>query len=141
MKIDVYQFPDDLAYDATHNWARRDGDEVVQGLTDFGQALAGEIMFVEPVALGREVTQGQPLFAIESGKWVGRINAVISGTIVAVNDELQWEPDRVNRDPYGQGWILRIRPTALEEDWARLRSADSADFAELIAAERAKYNL
>ncbi len=141
MKIAKYDFPDELRYDATHNWVRREGDEVVQGMSVFGQALAGEIMYVEPVAVGREVKQGAPVLSVESGKWVGRITATVSGTIVAFNSDLEWEPVLVNQEPYGRGWMIRIQPAALEEDWARLLEAGSEEFHALIAAERQKYNL
>ncbi len=141
MKIDKYEFPDDLRYDATHNWARREGDEVVQGMSAFGQALAGEIMYVEPAAVGRQVKQGAPVLAVESGKWVGRITATVSGTIMAFNPDLEWEPALVNQDPYGCGWMIRVRPDSLVEDWARLRTADSEEFRGLIEAERKKYGL
>ena len=128
MKIAKYEFPDDRRYDATHNWARQEGDEVVQGMSSFGQALAGEIMYVEPAAVGREVKRGAPVLAVESGKWVGRITATVSGTIVAFNPELEWEPALVNQDAYGRGWMIRIRPNSLEEDWARLQDPESEEF-------------
>lgn len=141
MKIDKFEFPDDLRYDATHNWARRDGDEVVQGMSAFGQALAGEIMYVEPVAVGRQVKQGAPVLAVESGKWVGRVTATVSGTIVAFNPDLEWEPALVNQDPYGRGWMIRIQPDSIEDDWARLQAPDGDEFSALIKAERKKYGL
>ncbi len=141
MKIGKYEFPDDRRYDATHNWARQEGDEVVQGMSSFGQALAGEIMYVEPAAVGREVKRGAPVLAVESGKWVGRITATVSGTIVAFNPELEWEPALVNQDAYGRGWMIRIRPNSLEEDWARLQDPESEEFRALIEAERKKYGL
>lgn len=141
MKIGKYEFPENLYYDATHNWARVEGDEVVQGMSAFGQALAGGIVYVEPAALGREVAQGAPMFSIESGKWVGRINATVSGEVLAFNRELEWEPEQVNRDPYGQGWMVRIRPVSLEEDLARLLRPDTDEFRAFIAAEREKYGL
>ncbi|NPV07778.1 MAG: glycine cleavage system protein H [Anaerolineae bacterium] len=141
MKIGKYEFPDDLYYDATHNWARVEAGEVVQGMSAFGQALAGEIVYVEPAAFGREVAQGAPMFSIESGKWVGRINATVSGEVLAFNHELEWEPERVNRDPYGRGWMVRIRPASLEEDLARLLRPDTDEFRAFIAAEREKYGL
>lgn len=141
MKIYIYEFPDDLRYDATHNWARREDDEVVQGMSDFGQALAGEIMYVEPAAVGREVKQGEPILAVESGKWVGRVNATVSGTIVAFNQDLEWESALINREPYARGWMVRIRPSSVEEDWARLEAPTGDGFRALIEAERRKYNL
>jgi glycine cleavage system H protein len=141
MKIAKYDFPDDLHYDATHNWARLDGDEVVQGMTAFGQALAGEIIYVEPAGVSRKVKQGQPMLSVESGKWVGRINATVGGEIAAFNGSLDARPDAVNRDPYGGGWIVRLRPDNLEADLGRLRHASDPAYAELVERERRKYSL
>lgn len=141
MRIAQYDFPDDLYYDKTHNWARVEDGTVTQGMTAFGQALAGEIIYVEPATVGRAVKQGEPLLSVESGKWVGRINAAVSGTIVAVNDELEWQPERVNKEPYAAGWMVRLRPDDLEADLARLYRAGDEAYRQLIEAERRKYNL
>lgn len=141
MKIDKYDFPDDLRYDSTHNWARIEGAEVVQGMTAFGAKLAGEIIYVEPVALGRRVKQGQPLLSVESGKWVGRINATVGGEVVAFNNDLEWHAEAVNKDPYGKGWMVRLKPDDLDGDLGRLRQADNPAFRELIESERRKYSL
>jgi len=141
MKIGKYEFPDELYYDRTHNWARVEGTEIVQGMTSFGQALATEIIYVEPAQVGRQVRQGEPIISVESGKWVGRINATVSGQVVAFNEELDWQPEMVNKDPYGAGWMVRLRPTDLEADLARLMRADSEEFRQLIEAERQEYDL
>ncbi|MHB0876384.1 MAG: glycine cleavage system protein H [Anaerolineae bacterium] len=141
MKIDKYDFPDELRYDVTHNWARVEGDEMVQGMTVFGAKLAGEIIYVEPAAVGRRVKQGQPLLSVESGKWVGRVNATVGGEVVAFNQDLEWHPDSVNKDPYGKGWMVRIRPDDLTADLARLRQASDPEYRALIESERRKYSL
>lgn len=141
MKIDKYEFPDDLRYDATHNWARIEGEEVVQGMTAFGAKLAGEIIYVEPVAVGKKVKQGQPLLSVESGKWVGRVNATVGGEVVAFNADLEWNAGAVNKDPYGDGWMVRLRPSDLQTDLARLRQAADPDYRDLIESERRKYSL
>jgi len=138
MQIDTYHFPDDLLYDKEHNWARLEGKRVTQGITDFGQRLAGEIVYVEVPRMGRQVKRGEPFMSMESGKWVGRIKAVASGKIVAVNEELEWESTKINHDPYGAGWLVTIElenPAELEGLW----KPDSPEFAQFIAAERAKY--
>ena len=79
MKVKAYDFPDDLYYDKNHYWARVEGDVVVMGTTDFARKLAGEISFVDVPEEDDEVTQGKPFGSIESGKWVGRVYAVVSG--------------------------------------------------------------
>ena len=88
MQISGYEFPDDMYFDELHSWARVDGNVVTQGLTEFGQAIAQEIVFVESPRSGREVEQGQTFMSMESGKWVGRIAATASGEIAEVNEEL-----------------------------------------------------
>ena len=138
MKIGPYDFPDDLYYDREHNWARVEGQTVTQGLTDFGQAIAGEIIYVEAPRVGRQVQQGEAFMSMESGKWVGRVRATVGGRVAAANEALEFDSALVNRDPYGEGWLARIDmadPADLEQ---LLRPGDPA-FAEFIAAERAKY--
>jgi len=138
MKIDKYEFPDDLYYDKEHNWARVEGDVVTQGLSDFGQDLAGEIVYAEVPRVGREVQQGQPFMSMESGKWVGRIKAIVSGKIAEANEEIEWESTIINKDPYGAGWLAKIEAADLGELGNLMRPSDPA-FAEFIAAEREKY--
>ena len=138
MKIGPYDFPDDLYYDREHNWARVEGQTVTQGLTDFGQAIAGEIIYVEAPRVGRQVQQGEALMSMESGKWVGRVRTTAGGRVAAANEELEFDSTLVNSDPYGEGWLARIDMTAPSDLQQLLRPADPA-FAEFIAAERAKY--
>ena len=138
MKIDKYEFPDDLYYDKDHNWARVEGNIVTQGLTDFGQDLAGEIVYAEVPRVGREVQQGKPFMSMESGKWVGRIKAIVSGKITEANEEIEWESTIINEDPYGGGWLAKIEAADLSELDSLMRPSDPA-FAEFIAAEREKY--
>ena len=138
MKIDNYSFPDELLYDKEHNWARAEGNIVVQGITDFGQDLAGEIVYAEVPRIGRDVKIGEPFMSMESGKWVGRIKAVVSGKIVTVNEELEWESTTINKSPYGDGWLVKIQVSDPSEIDTLLK-ANSADYAALIAAEREKY--
>ena len=138
MKIGDYEFPDDLYYDRDHNWARVEDNIVTQGLSDFGQDLAGELVYVEVPRVGRKVEKGKPFMSMESGKWVGRVNAMVSGEIVEVNEELEWEPSLINESPYEKGWLVRIEADDLSELEGYLRTSDPA-FAEFIAAEREKY--
>ena len=138
MNIDPYEFPDELYYTLEHVWARVEGDLVTIGLSQFGQDLAGRIAFVELPRPGRTVAKGEPFMSMESGKWVGRVKAPVSGTIMEANEELEWDSEAVNRDPYGQGWLARIKASNLAE-LAELLRADSPEFAAHIAAERSKY--
>lgn len=138
MEISGYEFPEDLYYDELHGWVRVDGDVVTQGLTDFGQAIAQEIVFVESPRIGREVEQGQTFMSMESGKWVGRIAALVSGEVSEANDELEWEPTLVNESPFDEGWLVKIEmsdPGELDN----LMQADSAEFKAFIEEEAEKY--
>ncbi len=138
MQIDQYEFPDDLHYDKEHNWARIEGNAAVVGLTDLGQALANEIVYVETPRVGRTIEQGKPFMSLESGKWVGRVKAILSGEIIEANEELEWESTIVNDSPYGDGWFAKIELSEPSEVDNLLRANDPV-FAEFIAAEREKY--
>ena len=134
--IDGYVFPEDLLYDRHHNWARIEGDVATVGLSDFGQALAGEIIFAEMPRLGRQIEAGEPFMSLESGKWVGRIKAIVSGKIVAVNEDLEWQSTLINSDPYGRGWFVKVE---LSDPPQGLMKATDPEFAAFIAAEREKH--
>ncbi|HEY72932.1 MAG: glycine cleavage system protein H [Chloroflexi bacterium] len=138
MQISGYEFPDGLYYDKLHSWAKVDGNTITQGLTEFGQAIAQEIVFVEAPRAGRDVKQGDTFMSMESGKWVGRIAALVSGKVAEVNEELEWEPDLVNNSPYDEGWLVKIEITdAAELD--NLMKADSAELKAFIEEEAEKY--
>ncbi len=138
MQISGYEFPDVLYYDKLHSWARVEGNVITQGMTEFGQAIAQEIVFVEAPRAGRDVEQGQTFMSMESGKWVGRIAALVSGTIAEVNEELEWEPTLVNESPFEEGWLVKIEmsdPAELDN----LMKADSPELKVFIEAEAEKY--
>ena len=137
-RIDPYEFPDELYYDKEHVWARVEGNTATIGVTQFGQALAGEIVFVEAPRAGREVAKGEPFMSMESGKWVGRVKSPVAGKVIAANDELEWDTGVVNSDPYGKGWLAKIEISDLS-GLNELMRADSPGFAALIAQDRAKY--
>jgi glycine cleavage system H protein len=138
MQISGYEFPDDLYYDKLHSWARVDGNVITQGMTEFGQAIAQEIVFVEAPRTGRDVEQGQTFMSMESGKWVGRIAALVTGKIGEVNEELEWEPTLVNESPFADGWLVKIEMSdAAELD--NLMKADSPEFKAFIEEEAEKY--
>jgi glycine cleavage system H protein len=123
MEIEGYSFPDDLKYEKNHFWAKVDGDLVTTGASEFISKQAGDITFVDLPQEGDQLTQGKPYGSIESGKWVGRIYAVVSGTIEEVNSELEDEPEKINEAPYGDGWICKIRASKAEEEMAALMPA------------------
>ena len=120
MEIDGYSFPDDLYYHKEHFWARLEDNLVVMGVSDFSVKLAGELTYVDIDQEGEEVEQGKPFASIESGKWVGRVYAVVSGEIAEVNEDLEDEPEKINEDCYGAGWLFKIEPSNLDEDLGAL---------------------
>ncbi|HEX6919481.1 MAG TPA: glycine cleavage system protein GcvH [Actinomycetes bacterium] len=103
-------YPDDLHYTSEHEWVRSDGDTVRVGVTDYAQEALGDIVFVTLPEVGAQVTAGQPCGEIESTKSVSDVYAPVSGTVVARNDGLDTAPELVNSDPYGDGWMIDIRP-------------------------------
>jgi glycine cleavage system H protein len=111
-------YPDDLLYHAEHDWARIEGDDATLGITWYAQDALGEVVFCEPPALGATLTQGEPYAEVESVKAVSDVIAPLSGEIVEVNRTLADEPERINDDPYGEGWLVKIRlsdPSEREE--------------------------
>ncbi len=129
MEIEGNLFPDDLYYHKEHFWARVEGDKVTVGTTDFAQKLAGDIVFVELPSIGKAVEQGKPCGSMESGKWVGRIYAPVSGKVESANGELEDSPELINTSPYEKGWIFKISPSNLQEDLKNLMKVDQlSDF-------------
>ena len=133
MQIEGYLFPEDLYYHKEHFWARLEGNAVIMGTNDFAQKLAGQIVYVEMPSAGRAVEQGKPCGSMESGKWVGRIYAPVSGKVESVNQELEDSPELINESPYEKGWICKITPSNLQEELKNLMKGDS--LSEFIKSE------
>lgn len=102
-------YPDDLLYHPEHDWARLDGEEATFGITWYAQDSLGEVVFFDPPEVGKTVTKDEPYTEIESVKAVSDVIAPLSGEIVAVNEKLSDQPETVNDDPYGDGWLIRVR--------------------------------
>lgn len=102
-------YPEDLLYHAEHDWARVDGDEATFGITWFAQEQLGEVVFIEPPGVGTQVRQGEPYTEVESVKAVSDVIAPLSGEIVAVNEGLADQPETINEDPYGEGWLVKVK--------------------------------
>lgn len=101
-------YPDDLLYSADHNWIRRSEDRVRIGITDYAQEMLGEIVFVSLTEVGAGLVAGQPLGELEAMKAAVEISAPVSGTVTAVNWGLEEAPERINDDPYGDGWLIEV---------------------------------
>ena len=109
--------PPDLKYTAEHEWARGDGARVTVGITAYAQDALGDVVYVDLPASGTRVEKGQPFGEVESTKSVSDLYAPVSGTIVARNEALESQPELVNADPYGEGWMVVIEaddPGSLE---------------------------
>jgi len=118
-------YPEDLLYHPEHDWARIDGDVVTLGVTWFAQDALGEVVFFDPPAVGSTVTQGEAYAEVESVKAVSDVISPISGEIVEVNATLGDSPETINQDPYGEGWLVRVRPSDLDGERANLLDRDS----------------
>jgi glycine cleavage system H protein len=134
MKIGGYDFPEELYYDEHHQYARVEGDVVTLGLSHYAQAAAKEIVYVELPRAGRKVEQNKPFGSIESGKWVGRLYATVSGEVIESNKNLQDDAALINRDPYGAGWVVKIKAADLGQ-LQMLRRCTDPGFAEWFLAE------
>jgi glycine cleavage system H protein len=116
-------YPEDLLYHEEHDWARVDGDSATFGITWYAQDALGELVFFDAPNVGASVTQGQPYAEIESVKAVSDVVAPLSGEIVEVNEELAQTPEIVNQDPYGEGWLVRVRLTEPTETESLMSAA------------------
>jgi glycine cleavage system H protein len=103
------EYPDELLYHPEHDWARIDGDTATLGITWFAQDQLGELVFFDPPEVGTQVEKDAPYAEVESVKAVSDVIAPLSGEIVAANEALKDTPENVNADPYGDGWLVRIR--------------------------------
>jgi glycine cleavage system H protein len=108
--------PNDVVYAPTHEWAREISDGIVEvGISDFAQATLGDVVYVELPELGQDVQAGEQCCAVESVKAASDIYAPISGEVVAINDDLDGEPELINEAPYGGGWMYKIKASEIEE--------------------------
>ena len=105
------QFPTNLKYSKEHEWVRLEGNKAVVGITDFAQSQLGDVVFVELPTLGAVAVAGKRFSVVESVKAVSDIFAPVNGTVVEINDTLNDAPEKVNQDPYGQGWIAVLELT------------------------------
>ena len=101
--------PSDLLYMASHEWVRVTDHEALVGITDFAQCQLGDITFIELPSVGDAVVQGREMGSIEAVKAASELNSPVSGTVIEVNAELDGAPEKINQDPYGAGWMIRVR--------------------------------
>jgi glycine cleavage system H protein len=108
-------YPDDLRYHEEHDWARIEGDQATLGITWYAQDSLGEVVFFDPPEAGTAIQKDSAYAEVESVKAVSDVIAPLSGEIVEVNDALQDSPEKVNEDPYGEGWLVKVKLTSPEE--------------------------
>jgi glycine cleavage system H protein len=104
-------YPDDLSYHPEHDWARIDGENATFGITWYAQDQLGEVVFFDPPAVGTTINKDAPYAEVESVKAVSDVIAPLSGEITEVNESLKDSPEQVNEDPYGEGWLVKVRLT------------------------------
>jgi glycine cleavage system H protein len=102
-------YPDDLKYHEEHDWARIEGEEATFGITWYAQDALGEVVFFDPPEIGTQVSKDGSYAEVESVKAVSDVFAPLSGEILAVNETLGDSPERINEDPYGDGWLVRVK--------------------------------
>jgi glycine cleavage system H protein len=122
-EIDALKFPVDVRYSRDHEWARKDGDVFTVGISDFAQDQLGDVVFVELPGTGGSFGKGQEFGTVESVKAVSELFMPVAGEVVEVNAGLEDGPEHVNNDPYGEGWMIKVR------------SSSPADFDELMDRE------
>ncbi|MET9376072.1 glycine cleavage system protein GcvH [Streptomyces sp. NPDC002992] len=120
--------PDDLKYTKEHEWVRVSGDTARVGLTDFAQKQLGDIVFAELPKKGDTFEWREPFGSVESVKAVSEVSVPVSGQVTAVNDGLRDEPELINTDPYGDGWLIELRISAKGEPGELLSAQEYTDF-------------
>jgi glycine cleavage system H protein len=125
-------YPDELKYHPEHDWVRIDGDEATLGITWYAQDALGELVHFEPPEEGAQIVKDASYGEVESVKAVSELIAPLSGEVVAVNQQVVDAPETVNEDPYGDGWLVRVRPSDPSEAGSLL---DAAAYRELLAEQ------
>ncbi len=121
--------PGDLLFTKEHEWLRREDDaSVTIGITDHAQGALGDLVYVELPEVGQDIDEGGDMAVVESVKAASDVYAPIGGSIVAVNEELADDPEKINSDPYGDGWIVRIQPSDGIDEGALMSPADYQQF-------------
>ena len=120
--------PEDLHYSKDHEWVRVDRDQAIIGITDYAQNSLGDVVYVELPKAGEEFAANEPFGSVESVKAVSEVFTPIAGTVVTINEALADDPENVNSDPYGQGWMVRVKMSNPGEVDSLLTAAEYEDF-------------
>lgn len=133
----AYQTPEELRYAKTHEWVRVEGDEVTVGITDYAQHALGDVVFAELPELGRNLTIGEPFGVVESVKAASDVYAPVSGVVSAINEALLDQPELLNSDPYGAGWMLKLTAGNIQAEREQL--LDAAAYGQHAEDEASKH--
>jgi glycine cleavage system H protein len=117
-------YPDELIYHAEHDWARVEGDQATFGITWYAQDSLGEVVFFDPPEVGAETSKDESYAEVESVKAVSDVIAPLSGEVVEVNEALADAPEKINEDPYGEGWLVKVKLSDPGEAESLLSAAD-----------------
>ncbi len=127
------EIPPGLKYSKEHEWVAAEETAATIGITDYAQDQLGEIVYVELPAVGDKISKDDPFGVVESVKAVSDIYAPVSGTVIEINEELPESPEMVNEDPYGDGWLIKVKVTDASELDDLM---DNEEYAELVAKEK-----
>jgi glycine cleavage system H protein len=125
-------YPDDLKYHPEHDWARIDGDTATFGITWYAQDALGEVVFFDPPEVGAAVAKDETYTEVESVKAVSDVYAPLTGEVIEVNGGLEENPEQINEDPYGEGWLVKVR---LSDPAQADELMDAATYRELLAGD------
>ncbi len=128
-----YKIPEDLKYTKEHEWARIEGDIATIGITDYAQSELGDIVYVELPKVGAKVEQMAPIGTIEAVKTVADLYSPVSGEVIEVNEQLTQNPSKINTDPYGEGWIAKIKISNTDEIKNLLSAEDYRKYLSEVA--------
>ncbi len=123
MKFGDYDVPDDLLYTKEHEWAKEAGATVIVGITDYAAKTLNDVVYVTLPKAGEKLTQFKTMGTVESIKAVSELYSPVSGTVTKVNDKLSSQPELTNESPYGDGWLLEVRPTDIAAERKKLMDA------------------
>ena len=123
-------YPEDLRYHPEHDWARIEGDEATFGITWYAQDALGEVVFYEPPEVGKEVKKDESYAEVESVKAVSDVYSPLSGEVTAVNEAISENPEKINEDPYGDGWLAKIKLADPKEIKSLMTAAEYRKYIE-----------
>ena len=128
-------FDDSVKYQKSHEWARKDGDLVVVGISDYAQDSLGDVVFVELPEVGATLKQGESFGVVESVKSASDLFMPVGGEIAEVNDSLSDTPETVNESPFGDGWMIKIKPTDVSQYDSLMSAADYEEYTKTLEEE------